>query len=448
MQVLAHPCIGVSDTTLEQAYENGLISLEEIMADLLSVVQYLHSENCAHMGINLENVYYSDRALLSPVEYRQVKVFDDRKYVTGPVFGYCHPQYQADSWNPVEVELYAVARLLYELTLPYELRHDSQWFFSFKTGLNPIDILIQTVCQLFPLKTTDRIIDSLVLVRKWKGKSIGTVSDSSRLPEREISLDKLENSIQPLISGKQDHVDRDMLAVILNSLSLVSKVKKPITFFDRLKNGDNLDLMTFLVKFNVLNFKVPTGTNPFLLRVKFQDKDRDYFPKPSLETYPERRFKPYTLEPPVEILPDIMDLIEMPLYYDGAPRRSIRQVLAALRYNYPCGQEYSQVIFAADTDEGAEALSYKVPLDLPLNKDNSKTISWYVDQYCKVKPDPEFNETRELIRLIFSLVFQRGELLKWLQNTGKQRLTVQGDDNGRWSEILMRVREMTFFNLS
>lgn len=159
------------------AFENGLISLNEIMADVLSGLDFLYTQNICHCDIKPENiVYYDGKAKIIDFGLaKNSKNFDDgRKYVQGVGYTYLYryPEWvESEVWNPVEADLYALGRSLFAY-----LDSKTRRLFTFRTGDPEIDVFIEQVTVTRDkIKSTPEIVSQTPVYRQWEGFRLETL---------------------------------------------------------------------------------------------------------------------------------------------------------------------------------------------------------------------------------------------------------------------------------
>lgn len=126
-----------------QAYEEKLITLEEVVADTLSAIAYLNRLGYAHADIKLNNLlWYQGRAVIIDMGMtKRLRLHRDGKlYFHGVAYAlhYRDPEYVYLEWNNVNAELYALAVLYYSL-LKQGLPPSFSESYSFRSGVDWLD---------------------------------------------------------------------------------------------------------------------------------------------------------------------------------------------------------------------------------------------------------------------------------------------------------------------
>lgn len=149
--------LGIS---VQIAFETGLVSLEQIMTDMISAISFLHKNYISNMDVKFQNmIFYRD----TPDSPGRVKMIDfglatdavvfgnDRSYVKGDAYTptFRHPEYYSANWNPIEVEYYALAKSLYDLTVTD--KYSMEWFLSFRVGIPVVDQFIEQAVKTYDL---------------------------------------------------------------------------------------------------------------------------------------------------------------------------------------------------------------------------------------------------------------------------------------------------------
>lgn len=131
------------------AYEEKLITLEQIIVDVLSAIAYLNSIGYAHCDIKLQNIlYYNGRAQFIDMGMAKKAVLykdgeNSKYYFSGVAYSgsYRDPEYIYFGWNNINSELYAIGVFLFCLlnkkTLP-----PFNVAYSFRTGHSLVDNII------------------------------------------------------------------------------------------------------------------------------------------------------------------------------------------------------------------------------------------------------------------------------------------------------------------
>ena len=130
---ISHPCIGEMEEYaigesvsllvvrrgigLERAVKEGMVSMLEVVTDLLSGIYFLHSKGIAHHNLKKSNVIYdpkSGRCKIIDFKYvERCEKFEDTYYCFSPTRSYPDPE-EAE-YYPLIAEMYSVAMTLYSL---------------------------------------------------------------------------------------------------------------------------------------------------------------------------------------------------------------------------------------------------------------------------------------------------------------------------------------------
>ena len=102
------------------AYKEGLITIEQIVSDTLSAIAYMNSLGIAHCDIKPSNMIFHDgHAKIIDMGFaRHATIFQGNTYkIKGVSYSemFRDPEYVQRVWNPINVELYALAKAYYEI---------------------------------------------------------------------------------------------------------------------------------------------------------------------------------------------------------------------------------------------------------------------------------------------------------------------------------------------
>jgi len=148
---------------IEEAIKQGLISLKEVSQQLISTITFLNNNRIVHADIKPSNLIYDDGFKLIDFGISQMATpFNNgRNYFIGIAYSeyFRDPEFVETEYNPIESEMYAIARTLYYLSeinkgeSPIKIyeRMDSSYYTQTGTWLDPIII----ACSSFPI--SDRL---------------------------------------------------------------------------------------------------------------------------------------------------------------------------------------------------------------------------------------------------------------------------------------------------
>ena len=129
-----------------EAYNNGKITIEQIICDSLSAIEYMNGEGYAHADIKPSNmIYHEDKCKIIDMGLvRKTTIHHNgRHYFNGTAYvsNYRDPEYYSEQYNPVEVEIYALCssyKHIYEGKTPHFGSLD-----NYRTGESHIDWLFE-----------------------------------------------------------------------------------------------------------------------------------------------------------------------------------------------------------------------------------------------------------------------------------------------------------------
>jgi len=143
--------------SVKEAYANKEISLEEIVTDILSGLNFLNTRGIAHSDLKIDNCIYHENRVkiidLGLAKFCEKAVFEGEVeyYMTGTAYTYPFrdPEYDEFTQNPIRSELYSVvATIYYMLTGNYLNGKYRTYYFEQKqlnTSPELFDLLIE--CQ-------------------------------------------------------------------------------------------------------------------------------------------------------------------------------------------------------------------------------------------------------------------------------------------------------------
>lgn len=134
---------------LQEAFDEGKITFDEIIADSMSAVAFIHSVGLAHCDIKNTNflvingrVVLIDPGIASPLRFGE----DGKHYLLGEYYSgwFRDPEFLIDDWSDSRCELYALAMMYY--SLPRRSRGpDPGNFYDLTTGNATADWILERI---------------------------------------------------------------------------------------------------------------------------------------------------------------------------------------------------------------------------------------------------------------------------------------------------------------
>lgn len=159
-----------------KAYSNGIISIEKIMNDTLSAIQYMTSLGIAHCDIKPDNIIYQDRKVkfidLS-LSKKCILSSDGNYYFKGCAYtpAFKDPEYIETQWNNISSELFALAATYYTIVTKKAITDKN--IYTFKTGLDSVDWFISYAQEFQNVrKSIDEIMEirpEYIRLEEYKG---------------------------------------------------------------------------------------------------------------------------------------------------------------------------------------------------------------------------------------------------------------------------------------
>jgi len=165
--------------SITQAYKNNKITIEQIISDTLSAIEFMNYQGFAHCDIKHSNMIYSQgKAKIIDMDLsRKATLSDDGFfYITEVAYteGFRDPEYIFVQWNNISCELYALAMSYYVIMSEGKLPEVGN-LYHFKSGIEHVDWLLNEILVTQDLRPSiQHILNTApknLIVRRHEGIS-------------------------------------------------------------------------------------------------------------------------------------------------------------------------------------------------------------------------------------------------------------------------------------